>query len=380
MMTLSKLSKEQNKTIVMVTHTTQNLHLCDKIIFMGPGGRLCFCGNVEEAKKFYQTDDLVNIYNMIAENPELWQRKFEQSRDRSEISGRRGSMDETQSREIAKKNKGTSGFRQFGILTGRYAELLWNDRQRLALLLIQPLLIAILLKIVADKDIFKIYESTKSMLFALSCSGIWIGMFNSIQEICKERVILKREYMSNLKLPCYMMSKFVLQALLGLIQSIILTLVFLSLVGNSKKGIFFSDFRPEMLFTVWLTVIASVAMGFIISSVVQSGDKAMAAAPFVLIVQLLFSGILFTLKGAGKIISYCTVSRWSVEALGSIARLNKLDLRMQADFPMLEHEAESFFKATAGHVWAASGILILMTAVLMVVATLLLRNVAKDRR
>ena len=55
-----------------------------------------------------------------------------------------------------------------------------------------------------------------------------------------------------------------------------------------------------MLFTVWLTVIASVAMGFIISSVVQSGDKAMAAAPFVLIVQLLFSGILFTLKGAGK--------------------------------------------------------------------------------
>ena len=51
-------------------------------------------------------------------------------------------------------------------------------------------------------------------------------MFNSIQEICKERVILKREYMSNLKLPCYMMSKFVLQALLGLIQSIILTLVF----------------------------------------------------------------------------------------------------------------------------------------------------------
>ena len=63
--------------------------------------------------------------------------------------------------KLQKKNKGTSGFRQFGILTGRYAELLWNDRQRLALLLIQPLLIAILLKIVADKDIFKIYEKYK---------------------------------------------------------------------------------------------------------------------------------------------------------------------------------------------------------------------------
>ena len=177
-----------------------------------------------------------------------------------------------------------------------------------------------------------------------------------------------------------MMSKFVLQMLLGMVQAVTLTMVFLTLTKSKEKGIFLRNFRIEILFTIWLTVVAAIAMGFIISSVVQSGDKAMAAAPFVLIVQLLFSGILFTLKGAGKIISYCTVSRWSVEALGSIARLNKLDLRMQADFPMLEHEAESFFKATAGHVWTASGILILMTAVLMVVATLLLRNVAKDRR
>ena len=89
MMTLSKLSKEQNKTIVMVTHTTQNLHLCDKIIFMGPGRKALFCGNVEEAKKFYQTDDLVNIYNMIAESLELWQRRFEQSRDRSKLRTKR---------------------------------------------------------------------------------------------------------------------------------------------------------------------------------------------------------------------------------------------------------------------------------------------------
>ena len=45
METLSRLAKEQNKTIIMVTHTTQNLHLCDKIIFMGPGsGSRCYPG------------------------------------------------------------------------------------------------------------------------------------------------------------------------------------------------------------------------------------------------------------------------------------------------------------------------------------------------
>lgn len=377
METLSRLAKEQNKTIIMVTHTTQNLHLCDKIIFMGPGGRLCFCGNVQEAEAFYGTGNLVDIYNKIAEQPEYWQRRFGQS---NQVGTFRNNVTDMHEKPIVSKRKKESALRQFGILAERYGELLWNDKQRLTLLLIQPFLIALLLNIVTDKNIFDIYESTKSMLFALSCSGIWIGMFDSIQEICKERVILKREYMANLKLPCYMLSKFMLQAVLGLVQSIILTFVFLNLIGKDVKGIFLSDFRLEVLLTMWLTVLASIAMGFIISAMVKSGDKAMAVAPFVLIVQLLFSGILFTLKGIGKKISYCTVSRWSVEALGSISRLNKLDLKMQADFPMLEHEAESFFKATGGHVIKVWLILLAMTIVLVAIGTVLLRNVAKDRR
>ena len=34
MNTLAKLSKTENKTIIMVTHTVQNINLCDKVIFM----------------------------------------------------------------------------------------------------------------------------------------------------------------------------------------------------------------------------------------------------------------------------------------------------------------------------------------------------------
>ena len=200
------------------------------------------------------------------------------------------------------------------------------------------------------------------------------------QEICKERVILKREYMANLKLPGYILSKSVLQAALGFVQASILTFVFLGLVGKDKKGIFLDHFSPEILFTVWLTILASIAMGFVISSMVKSGDKAMAAAPFVLIVQLLFSGILFTLKGAGEWISYCTVSRWSVEALGSIAKLNRLELKLQEDFPMLEHEAESFFKATKLHVAQSWMVLAAMTALFVIISIVSLRNVSKDRR
>lgn len=169
MLTLSRLSKEQHKTIIMVTHTTQNLHLCDKVIFMGPGGRLCFCGNVNAAKAFYQTDDLVNIYNMIAEDPEGWAQRFAERNPVGRIR-----MNHQEEKEELLKPRKESAFRQFLILLCRYAELMKNDYYRLLVLLVQPLLIAVLLYVVADKEIFDIYESTKSMLFALSCSGIWI--------------------------------------------------------------------------------------------------------------------------------------------------------------------------------------------------------------
>lgn len=375
MISLKKLARQQNKTIIMVTHTTANLHLCDKIIFMGPGGRLCFCGNVEEAKAFYQTDDLVNIYNMIAEDPEACERKYRNARQREKNSGTAG-----EKKPIPVKRSKNARFQQFLVLAQRYGELMFHDTQRLLVLLLQPCLIAALLYVVADKEIFKIYESTKSMLFALSCSGIWIGLFNSIQEICKERTIVKREYMANLRLPGYVMSKFVFQFALGGIQAAALTMIFLGLIGKKRAGIFFNNFTMEMFLTVWLTVLAAIALGFVLSAMVRSGDKAMAAAPFVLIIQLLFSGILFQLKGAGKLISYFTVSRWSVEALGSIAKLNRLDLKLQKDYPMLEHEAEAFFKAAKGHVVQCWGILLLMTVVCLVVSMISLRRIAKDRR
>ena len=35
MHSLRNLAKNQKTTVIMVTHTTQNIHLCDKIIFMG---------------------------------------------------------------------------------------------------------------------------------------------------------------------------------------------------------------------------------------------------------------------------------------------------------------------------------------------------------
>lgn len=281
---------------------------------------------------------------------------------------------------IKKTGKRPSAFRQLMILIQRYLELMKNDWARLFILMIQPVIIGLLLYLVSEETVFDVYENTKTMMFALCCSGIWIGLFNSIQEICKERNILRREYMTNLKLPVYIFSKFAVQSLIGGIQALFLTGTFLGAIGKSGEGLFLDSFFPELIFSIWLVILASEALGLAVSANAKSGDKAMVAAPFILIIQLLFSGILFKLEGFGEWISYVTVSRWTVEALGSVVNLNELPLKLQADYPMIEHEAEAFFEATRAHVLQDWGILAGMTFLFLIFSIFSLRKLAKDSR
>ena len=333
MRTLSKLSKEQEKTIIMVTHTINNLNLCDKVIIMGYGGRLCYCGSPAGIKDFFQTDDLVKVYDIITADPKGWESRFR-------MSGiNQVSEHAAESNGEAIKPRKVNGFTQLGILVRRYTTLIMNDMQRLALIFGQPLIIGLLLTLVAGPDIYQKFTETQSILFTLMSGGIWMGLLNTIQEVNKERVILKREYMGNLKLPVYMLSKYIVQGVISLVQAVILVVTFVLVKGTpSCKGVLISNATIEIIVLIFLTIYASAGMGLLLSSITKSADRAMAIAPFVLIIQLIFSGILFELTGATDKISYVTFSRWAMESIGSTCDLNELEPPGQEESDSVEEQ------------------------------------------
>lgn len=333
MRTLSKLSKEQEKTIIMVTHTINNLDLCDKVIIMGYGGRLCYCGSPAGIKDFFQTDDLVKVYDIITADPKGWESRFR-------MSGiNQVSEHAVESNGEAIKPRKVNGFTQLGILVRRYTTLIMNDMQRLALIFGQPLIIGLLLTLVAGPDIYQKFTETQSILFTLMSGGIWMGLLNTIQEVNKERVILKREYMGNLKLPVYMLSKYIVQGVISLVQAVILVVTFVLVKGTpSCKGVIISNATIEIIVLIFLTIYASAGMGLLLSSITKSADRAMAIAPFVLIIQLIFSGILFELTGATDKISYVTFSRWAMESIGSTCDLNELEPPGQEESDSVEEQ------------------------------------------
>jgi ABC-type multidrug transport system ATPase subunit len=70
MMQLLRKLADQGRTVILVTHATANIKLCDRVVFLGQGGRLCYFGPANECLQFFGVkDDFADIYNQL-EKPE----------------------------------------------------------------------------------------------------------------------------------------------------------------------------------------------------------------------------------------------------------------------------------------------------------------------
>ena len=365
MQTLRKMA-DSGKTIILVTHTTLNLHLCDKIAFFGSEGRLCFSGSPKEALEFFQVTDFVDIYTYLNKDTDTWYQTFNNSSYKDHVTSK-----ENQSVTRSKNKK--SFIKQFITLSKRYAKTILNNKQQLMLLLLQAPIIAYLLTCVVSDEVFTSYDEAKMFLFAMSCSSIWLGFLNSIQEICKERVILKKEYMANLKLPAYLGSKMIVQCFLALLQSILLVVTVSIFMEVPEEGIIMS-WKLETILVCFLTIVSASALGLTVSTVSKNASVAMSFAPLLLVPQLLFSGIMFPLEGVINKVSYVILCRWSVEALGTTNNLNNLTDVIQEIIPTYVREEESFYTFTAEHFTTDISIIILMMIILLIVCFVILKH------
>jgi hypothetical protein len=63
----------------------------------------------------------------------------------------------------------------------------------------------------------------------------------------------------------------------------------------------------------------------LISAVVNNSGTAIYVVLLALFVQIMFAGVIFELPGAAKLLSSVTITRWTVEALGSTVDLPALN-------------------------------------------------------
>lgn len=364
MMEMLRKLANQGRTVVLVTHATFNINLCDRVIFLGEGGRLAFWGTPSEALAYFNAADFAEIYLKLSmdKSPQQWAFDYRES-DIGNMHLGQMAFDSTpvssakkyDSENLISSKTGNSSFKQWSILTARYVRLMSRDRKNLGLLFLQPVIIAFLMVLVfmhtiptftyseyQEKELEiteqvlaegrfqeiqdKIQDETTrraSMSMSLAMmlfTTIWLGTSNSAREIVKELNIYRRERRVNLRVTPYLMSKVGVMSMVCLIQ----TIIFISIL-HITLGL------PEYLLSLtafFLISLASMMMGLTVSAIASNTDKAMSMVPILLVPQIVLSGALIPISSVKpeilQKIFYLAISKWGYELVGGgICHINQ---------------------------------------------------------
>jgi len=336
MYTLRRMA-DAGRTIVLVTHATANIRQCDHVAFLS-GGRLVFFGPPAAALDFFGAADFADIYAEIERNPELWEGRYRASTTAQQVLEARLSDLPEAPRSATDMSLPTrplvSFLRQFFILTQRTFELVLRDSVRLAALLVVMPIIGVLLSLLADPEAlvgaseeriadilqetgrYSIAAQAQSVLMMLGLAAVLLGMFVASFELVRERAIYRRERMVNLRLAPYLGSKAAVLVGFALIQCLALIVAFGIRVPFPQAGTFLPG-PLEIYLTLALSAAAGTMIGLFISAIVNNAATAIYVVLFAVFAQIMFAGVIFPLPGATQALSYLTVTRWTVEALGS---------------------------------------------------------------
>lgn len=265
--------------------------------------------------------------------------------------------------------------RQLVVLIQRNFRLIWNDKLVLASLVLQAPLMVFVIKLVGDPDCFTsnlVNIGSRTVLFILAAMAAFMGTLNSYREICKERDIIFREASVGVSLLATVLSKAIVLLLVEAVQALILTAGFVSIIHIPQNHLLL-DTNIEIYITVLLVLFGSSTIGLLVSASLKSSESAILLVLVLMIGQVVFSGVMFSMTGAMTYVGYIIVCRWGMGALGASTNINsRLSwLKAGLDGPMYESTVPNLI-----HSWQ---MLVLICLVCLVAAWLVLQ-IAFSRR
>jgi len=335
LMELLRSLADGGRTVVVVTHSTESLNLCDRVLFLAPGGRTAYYGPPQLALAYFGLESYQEVFRELsADTPEEWKARFLASEP-----GRRYLLDPLEGYVAGHRPEAEAAplrqqkwARQYWMLTRRYMRVLWGDRANIVALLGAAPLLGLLQLWRLPADQFKDLPATQIrlvpqgslVLLVLAIGMTMMGLTASLREVVKELPVFKRERAVGLSISAYVLSKLSVLGLIVVYQAIVYMLVSTANQGGPKSAVIFGNPHVELIVAAALMGLAAVALGLACSSLVSSVAAAIALLPVLLIFQLLImqGGVFSGTKPVLYQLSFVSSSGWGFADMASTVKLN----------------------------------------------------------
>ncbi len=331
---MHRLSRENNRLVVSVTHSLRQLQRYDSVAVMYQG-RLIYHGPSQRVSEYFKVAEAGEAYEVVSERPvrewfELWQ-------------ARRTEFPLTTAVEPAKEtpampvrvaaDRTPNVLTQLWVLVQRRFRIFFRDRGQLglhlALLFGFPCLVAIFVwsglpqmkNLSMGPDVSPLQQLTETTAFIIQSSRVGglvsglimfqvillalMGSNNAAREVAAERLIFEKEKLGGLRPVSYLASKVIFLAMIVTAQSVWMA-VFVSFVGRLPGNLT----QQILLLLLGNAAITAASLG--ISSLMKSPEQASLVSIYLVGFQIPLSGAFLALPTALAMLSRPFISAyWS---------------------------------------------------------------------
>jgi ABC transport system ATP-binding/permease protein len=357
LMELTRRLADGGQGVLLVTHATQSLELCDRVAVMAPGGRLAYIGPPQGVPAAFGVERVEEVYAKLADEAEATGQPKKQG-DAPIAPPRLASSRGVPRRRILPQAR---------ILVRRYAILFLRDRRNATILAAQVLILGLGSAFLFHSDVFSYNQAGEAehaaqsaqLAFLMVTVALWFGSISSVRQIVAERSVLTRELATGVRTEAYLLSKALVIGAVIAVQTILFVWIIFALrpLGDPPPN-------AELHVIEICLLLGWVGMGFglTLSAFARSENQATSFLPLILLPQLLFAGAIVTTKDLGQPIqwlSHLIAAQWGFAGVGNAIGMNAR-IAADPDFSATSPYSSNFFNH--GELQVAVALLLMIAA------------------
>ncbi|RLP09474.1 ATP-binding cassette domain-containing protein [Propionibacterium australiense] len=334
-MELLRAQADGGRAVLVVTHSTDNLALCDQVLILAPGGGVAYFGPPSEVLGYFGAARYAEVFQSLSDDPARHIGRYRQLHPSTPAPA------PTSTPEMTSPPRLRRG-RQWRTLISRQLAVIVSDRSYAVSTLLLPIIVGLMALAIPGEGGFgrpgpDNPGEPNQLLVIITVGAGFMGMAATIRELIGERAIFLRERAVGLSPVIYTGAKIFVLFMLTLIQSTLLVSVVRLGKSGPGDGIW-ADGTIELAIAAFGTAFASGMIGLLLSAVVTSSEQTMPALVIAVMAQLVLCGGLIEVTGRSvmEIVAAIAPSRWGYGQAAATMDLRRLNPQV-ADDPLWEH-------------------------------------------
>jgi ABC-type multidrug transport system ATPase subunit len=347
-MRLLRRLADEGRQVLVTTHDTAHLNMCDSVVVMANGGTLAYVGPPDRIASHFGTAEWPDIFSRLAVPPA-------RPAGAPPMPGAPpGWRPPAHAQPPAPtRARGVVG-RQFRVLCRRHLRLVFADRGYTAFLGLMPIALAILALAVPGSEglgsgsgptppglAVPPNPDAARLLVVLIVGATFMGMASSVRELVGERPIYRHERSAGLTHQAYLMSKVAVFTAVAVVQGLLLVSVVRLIRPGPDEAVLFGFGTLEIIAAVSATAVACAMLGLLVSSIMTTVEQTTPPLVVAVMAQLVLCGGVIPVTGRVVLeqLSWLAPARWGYAAVAATVDLRALSPRGPDDRLWAHHPA-----------------------------------------